>query len=139
MGISMTAEADEGAPMMEMNTTPLIDVMLVLLIMFIITIPIQTHAVKIDLPTDDAFAPDPVKNDVVIQASGNVLWNGQPIDLPGLARVLQGTKRMAVTPELHLEPEALAPYSRVDQVLSVAKRVGIENMGFVGNERYRSF
>ena len=72
----------EGEPMMDINTTPLIDVMLVLLIMFIITIPIQTHAVKLDLPVNQPNQPpppiDPVKNKVVVTAPGEILWNGSP-------------------------------------------------------------
>ena len=82
--MAMSGGSDDGEPMMEMNTTPLIDVMLVLLIMFIITIPIQTHAVKIDLPNDSANNPpdmiDPVKNKVAIDVAGTITWNGLPID-----------------------------------------------------------
>ena len=136
--MSMSGGTEDGEPMMEMNTTPLIDVMLVLLIMFIITIPIQTHAVKIDMPTG-GLTVDATKNKIVIDAGGAVLWNGQAVDLPVLAATLERTQELAVAPELHLQPDALAPYERVDEVLAVTKRVGVERMGFVGNEQYREF
>ena len=137
--MAMAAASAEGEPMMDINTTPLIDVMLVLLIMFIITIPIQTHAVKLDLPVDTGAPPpvvDPVKNKVVVSASNQVLWNGQPIDMVRLRQYLDITQTMNPVPELHLEPEAQARYSLVDQVLAVTKRARVEKMGFVGNEKY---
>ena len=139
MSMSLAADAPDAAPMMEMNTTPLIDVMLVLLIMFIITIPIQTHAVKIDVPTGIEVSIDDTKNKIVIDAAGGVFWNGEAIDLRSLAATLERTQQLAVVPELHLQPDALAPYARVDEVLAVTKRVGVEQMGFVGNERYSVF
>ena len=83
MAMQTTSDNTSGEPMMDINMTPLIDVMLVLLIMFIITIPIQTHAVKLDLPVDQPNTPpppiDPVKNKVVITAGGEILWNGTPV------------------------------------------------------------
>lgn len=138
--MAMAASTTEGEPMMDINTTPLIDVMLVLLIMFIITIPIQTHAVKLDLPVDtgDHTPPpiDPVKNKVVISAANEVLWNGSPIDLVRLRQYLDITQTMNPIPELHLQPEAQARYDLVDRVLAVTKRAQVEKMGFVGNEAY---
>src|ERR1043166_5082250 len=99
----------EGEPMMDINTTPLIDVMLVLLIMFIITIPIQTHAVKLDLPVNDNNTNpppvDPVKNKVVVTPTGEILWNGSPIDLVRLRQYLDITQTMNPIPELHLQPD----------------------------------
>lgn len=141
MSISVTAGIDPDAPMIDINTTPLIDVMLVLLIMFIITIPLQTHAVKVDLPQGIIDRPivDPIRNKVVIDTADRILWNGTSIDLPTLARTLEATKTVAPQPELHLQPEALARYERVDEVLAVSKRVGITNLGFVGNEQYAAF
>ena len=83
--MAMSGGKDDGSPMMEMNTTPLIDVMLVLLIMFIITIPVQTHAVKLDLPVNQQNQPpppiNPVKNILSINAQDQVLWNGQPVSM----------------------------------------------------------
>ncbi|HZF42198.1 MAG TPA: biopolymer transporter ExbD [Sphingomonadaceae bacterium] len=141
--MQMSSENAEGEPMMEMNTTPLIDVMLVLLIMFIITIPIQTHAVKLDLPQPNPNQPevvvDPVKNKIVIDPAGSVFWNGAVVDLPTLTQYLDLTQQMNPTPELHLQPDPNARYERVDEVLAVTKRVGVDKMGFVGNEQYRKF
>lgn len=100
----------------------------------------QTHGVKIDLPAKIAvLEPDPVKNKIVIEADGAVLWNGQRADLTSLARTLEQTKAFASAPELHLQPEPLAPYARVDEVLAVIKRAQVEKMGFVGNEQYKTF
>ena len=141
--MAMSGGKDDGAPMMEMNTTPLIDVMLVLLIMFIITIPIQTHAVKIDLPVNDpnAVAPpiEPDKNKISIDASGVIYWNGSPIDLVTLRQYLDRTRVMNPEPELHVQPDPQARYEVVDRVLAVIKRSEVTKMGFVGNEQYRQF
>jgi len=138
--MAMAASAAEGEPMMDINTTPLIDVMLVLLIMFIITIPIQTHAVKLDLPQDQGKPPpdlpDPVKNKVVVTPDGKILWNGSPIDKIQLRQYLDITQTMNPIPELHLEPDPQARYVLVDEVLAVTKRAQVEKMGFVGNEKY---
>ena len=132
--------ASETEPMMDINTTPLIDVMLVLLIMFIITIPLQTHAVKLDLPVNsDTNTPppvDPVKNKIVITPQGQVLWNGEAVDLVRLRQNLDYTQTMTPIPELHLQPDQNARYELVDEVLAVTKRANVEKMGFVGNEAY---
>ena len=140
--MAMSAGTDDGEPMMEMNTTPLIDVMLVLLIMFIITIPIQTHAVKIDLPqssppTNDII--DPVKNKVSIDPAGTIMWNGSPIDLLTLRQYLNESLKLPVEPELQFQPDAQTRYVVVDQVLAEIKRAGVTKMGFVGNEQYGAF
>ncbi|HAF42107.1 MAG TPA: biopolymer transporter ExbD [Sphingobium sp.] len=140
--MAMSAGSEDGEPMVEMNTTPLIDVMLVLLIMFIITIPIQTHAVKIDLPqnappTDSVI--DPVKNKVAIDAGGVITWNGSPIDLLTLRQYLQQSLRLPVEPELQFQPAAATRYVVVDEVLAEIKRAGVTKLGFVGNEQYGSF
>ncbi|MFL6858737.1 MAG: ExbD/TolR family protein [Allosphingosinicella sp.] len=141
--MAMAMAAAEGEPMMDINTTPLIDVMLVLLIMFIITIPIQTHAVKLDLPQDQQNQQpppiDPVKNKVVITPAGQVLWNGTPVDLITLRQYLDLTQQMNPIPELHLQPDPYARYVLVDEVLAVTKRAHVEKMGFVGNEAYARF
>jgi biopolymer transport protein ExbD len=139
----MAVGTAEGEPMMDINTTPLIDVMLVLLIMFIITIPIQTHAVKLDLPVDQPNQPpppvEPVKNKIVITQAGVVTWNGVPVDLVTLRQYLDITTTMDPVPELHLQPEPNARYELVDQVLAVTKRANVTAMGFVGNEAYASW
>jgi biopolymer transport protein ExbD len=141
--MAMSSGSASGEPMMDINTTPLIDVMLVLLIMFIITIPIQTHAVKLDLPQDQQNQPpppiDPVKNKVTIDPAGTIFWNGTPINQVVLRQYLDLTQQMNPIPELHLEPDPQARYVVVDEVLAVTKRAHVEKMGFIGNERYAAF
>ena len=131
-------ERDDNEPMMDMNTTPLIDVMLVLLIMFIITIPVQTHAVKIDLPVpnENPSNVDPQKNKVMIDPAGTITWNGTPVDLAQLANYLEQTKALPVEPELQVQPDPYARYYIVDNVMAVVKRSGVGKLGFVGNEQY---
>ena len=140
MSMQTTSDNSDGEPMMDMNVTPLIDVMLVLLIMIIITIPIQTHAVKLDLPVNQQNQPpppiDPVKNKVVVTAQNQILWNGSPVTQPQLRQYLDVTQQMNPIPELHLQPDATARYDLVDQVLAVTKQAHVQKMGFVGNEYY---
>ena len=137
--MAMAAATEEGEPMMDINTTPLIDVMLVLLIMFIITIPIQTHAVKLDLPQNtNAPKPpvDPVKNKIVVTQQNQILWNGAAVNQTTLRQYLDISQTMTPIPELHMQPEANARYELVDEVLAVTKAAKVDNMGFVGNEAY---
>ena len=139
MSMQTTSDNDSGEPMMDINTTPLIDVMLVLLIMLIITIPPQTHAVKLDLPVNSQNNPPPintVKNVLSINAQDQVLWNGTPVTLQQLRTYLDATQQMNPVPELHLQPDATARYEVVDEVLAVTKKAHIQKMGFVGNEYY---
>ena len=137
MAMSMGSGGDDK-PMGEMNTTPLIDVMLVLLVMFIITIPIQTHAVKVDLPTPNNNPSDvkPDKNKLTIDVNNVLAWNGTPIDQAGLAQRLEETKAFAVPPELQFQPDPLARYVVVDETLATIKRAEVGKLGFVGNEQY---
>jgi biopolymer transport protein ExbD len=139
MSASVT-NPESSEPMMDINTTPLIDVMLVLLIMFIITIPVQSHAVKLDLPVNQPNQTpppvDPVKNKIVIMPDGVVTWNSAPVDLVTLRQYLDLTTTMTPTPELHLQPHPEARYELVDEVLAITKRAQITAMGFVGNEAY---
>ena len=142
MAMQTTGSNESGEPMMEINTTPLIDVLLVLIIMLIITIPPQTHAVKLDLPQDTTSTPppvDPIKNKLVITAPGQVLWNGSPVNLVQLRSYLDVTQQMNPVPELHLQPEPNARYELVDEVLAVTKKARVSKMGFVGNEQYATF
>jgi len=134
-----TGDNAEGEPMIDMNVTPLIDVMLVLLIMFIITIPVQTHAVKLDLPQNTNTPPPPIepqKNIVVVTHTGEILWNGTAVSAQQLRQYLDVTQQMNPVPELHLQPEASARYELVDQVLAITKQAHVQKMGFVGNEYY---
>jgi len=143
MAVQTTTDNTQGEPMMDMNVVPLIDILLVLLIMFIITIPVQTHAVKLDLPqdqpTDQPPPIDPVKNKVVVTASNQILWNGTPLTPQQLRLYLEATQQMDPVPELHLQPEPNARYELVDEVLAITKRARVEKMGFVGNEAYATF
>lgn len=142
--MAMSGGKDDGSPMMEMNTTPLIDVMLVLLIMFIITIPVATHSVDIDLPQPSAEPPplnqvDPVQNKIVLTQLGEILWNGTAINDGELVRNLQETLAFSIEPELQFEPEPLASYDLSAKVLNIIKGSGVTKFGFVGNEKYRQF
>ncbi|GAB4478857.1 ExbD/TolR family protein [Erythrobacter tepidarius] len=133
----------DGEPMMDMNMTPLIDVLLVLLIMFIITIPVATHSVDIDLPQGNPppqdIVVDPVKNKLILTQTDQILWNGTPVDSGQLVTLLSETTRMAVEPELQFEPEPLASYDISAKVLQIIKSSGVTKFGFVGNEKYRQF
>lgn len=133
----------DGEPFIDMNMTPLIDVLLVLLIMFIITIPVATHSVDIDLPQGEPPPTDiviePVKNKLVLSQDNQILWNGETISQGQLVSLLSETTQMAVEPELQFEPEALASYDLTAKVLQIIKASGVTKFGFVGNEKYRVF
>ncbi|WP_230079978.1 ExbD/TolR family protein [Alteripontixanthobacter maritimus] len=129
--------------MSELNTTPLIDVMLVLLIMFIVTIPVATHETAVDLPQCgarcDDVAFDDIKNKLVITQQDELLWNGEAISETQLLRVLHATRNAAIEPELQYEPDAQASYSTAASTLNLIRQSGVTKFGFVGNDRYRQF
>ena len=133
----------DGEPMLDMNMTPLIDVLLVLLIMFIITIPVAVNSVDIDLPQGNPpptdIEIDPVKNKLVLTSTDQILWNGDPVNAGQLREILAETTTFAVEPELQFEPEAQASYDLSAKVLQVIKASGVTKFGFVGNEKYRVF
>jgi biopolymer transport protein ExbD len=142
--MAMSAGKDDGAPMMEMNTTPLIDVMLVLLIMFIITIPVATHSIDIDLPvaappTNTPPPVDPIKNKVVVTPDDKILWNGTQIDGPILLNNLKESLNYPVEPELQFQPDGGASYELSAQVLNIIKGSQVTKFGFVGNEQFSEF
>ncbi|QZD87140.1 ExbD/TolR family protein [Qipengyuania psychrotolerans] len=141
--MAMSGGSDDGAPMMEMNMTPLIDVLLVLLIMFIITIPVATHSVDIDLPQPNPNPPpvtvEPDKNKLVITQMDELLWNGEVIQEGDLVNLLAQSLTINPEPELQFEPEALSSYEASARVLQIIKGSGVTKFGFVGNERYRAF
>ncbi len=141
MSMQTTSDNSKGEPMIDINVTPLIDVMLVLLIMLIITIPPQTHAVKLDLPVNNHTPPppiEPLKNTVGVTAANQITWNGTSISEEQLRQYLEVTQQMNPVPELHLQPDATAKYNLVDEVLAVTKRAHVQKMGFVGNEYYQN-
>lgn len=131
--------SSEPEVMMDINTTPLIDVMLVLLIMLIITIPAQLHSVNLDMPVGAAPAKkvDPVVVKIDVDANGVVNWNGEP--LPSRAELdarLTQAHAMQPQPELHIRSHAKAKYAVVAGVLASAQRIGLTKLGIVGSEQF---
>ena len=123
----------EPAP--AINTTPLIDLMLVLLVMFIVSIPIATHKVPIDVPSGPPGPPSPVHR-LGLDAAGNLSWDGSPIAEAALAPRLARMAADPAEPVLHIAVDAETRYERVDETLAAVARAGITRMGFVGNERF---
>ncbi len=140
--MAMSVGQGEGEVMIEMNTTPLIDVMLVLIVMLIITLPIQTHAVKLDMPSDKPKPPEvpPEVVDLVVDFDGTISWNNAVIDLPTMDRYLRdiGKQELELQSEIHLKPHRIAKYDYVARVLAVAQRDGVKKIGIVGNEQFFS-
>jgi biopolymer transport protein ExbD len=127
----------EGEPMSEINTTPLIDVMLVLLIMLIVTLPPQRHAVKLDTPfpppepvEPPPDQPDPIR--IFIDFDGSIFWNGVVVDDPTLQSNLMVETRRPLQPEIHIEPHRLAKYGVVAHVMASAQREGLTKLGVIG-------
>jgi len=128
----------DDEPMMDINMTPLIDVMLVLLIMFIITIPVMTHAVKLDMPrsTNAPSNVQPIVINLEIDFDGTVLWNGTPVEVEALEGYFRREAANEPQPELHIRPSKRAKYDVVARVLASAQRNGMRKIGFVGNEQF---
>lgn len=143
MARSAVAARQFEPPFSEMNTTPLIDVMLVLLVMFILAVPAAVNEVPIDLP---APATDPVqlkvqhdKNTVAIRANSTITWNETSVSQSELAALLNRTRRMVPEPELRFQPDPQAPYNTAAWVLNQVKASGVSAFGFVGNDSYAAF
>lgn len=139
MNLSQGGGSDEPEVMMEINTTPLIDVMLVLLIMLIITIPVQLHSVNLDMPvaTPPMKKLDPVIIKVEIDANNVILWNGKPIaGRFELNSKLQEAANVQPQPELHLRAHAKAKYDTVVAVMANAQRLGLNKLGILGAEQF---
>jgi len=139
MAMQVGGGGDEDAPMMDINTTPLIDVMLVLIIMLIITIPIQTHAVKMNMPVGPSSpplkAPEIVRIDV--DFDGTIGWNGTIVaDRAELENKLAMVAALPDQPEVHLRPNKLVSYKVVAMVMASAQRLGVTKIGLVGNEQF---
>ncbi len=140
MGMNVGSSSDEDEVMVDINTTPLIDVMLVLLIMFIITIPIQTHAVKMNMPVPNNAAPPPKPPEIIridLDFDGTIGWNGEIV--PNRAELEQRLRQIAAMPdqpEVHLRPNKLVTYKYVAMVMASAQRLGVTKIGIVGNEQF---
>jgi len=136
--MSMSIGGGEDEPMMEMNMTPLIDVLLVLLVMFIVTIPVMTHAVKLDMPrpTNAPKLAEPVVIQLEIDFDGTVLWNGSAVTVDSLDGYFRREAANDPQPELHIRPNKRASYDVVARVLAAAQRNGLLKIGFVGNEQF---
>jgi len=139
MSMNVVSGSDDAEPMIEMNMTPLIDVMLVLLIMFIITIPIQTHAVKMNMPIGPA-APPLVPPEIVridVDFDGTIGWNGVIVaDRNELEAKLATVAAAADQAEVHLRPNKLVTYDVVAMILASAQRLGVTKIGIIGNEQF---
>ncbi|HZE12109.1 MAG TPA: biopolymer transporter ExbD [Burkholderiales bacterium] len=125
--------------MVDINTTPLIDVMLVLLIMLIITIPIQTHAVKLNMPVGTPPPPlvPPEVVTIEVDFDGTVIWNGRVVpDRQELEARLRAAAEMREQPEVHLRPNKLVKYESVAMVMASAQRLGLKKIGLIGNEQF---
>lgn len=139
MGMSIGGDEDE--PMMDINTTPLIDVMLVLLIMFIVTIPVMTHAVKLDMPRPNPNAVEPPLPPEIIELEidfdGTILWNGTVVSsLDLLERYFAVESAKDPQPELHIRANRRAKYDTIAKALALAQRRGMYKIGFVGMEQF---
>ncbi|MES2026047.1 MAG: biopolymer transporter ExbD [Pseudomonadota bacterium] len=131
MAMGSLSDDDDFNP--EINTTPLVDVMLVLLIIFIMTIPVMNHAVKLDLP-HAANQPNDVKPETInvsIDAAGQVYWNNVELDQPELLSRIADAAKVTPQPELHLRADRITPYEKVAQVMAAAQSGGLTKMGFV--------
>jgi len=138
MGMNVGNSSSDDV-MVEMNTTPLIDVMLVLIVMLIITLPVQTHAVKMDLPVTSSPPPDvkPIIVSIDIDFDGVIRWDGNVVrDGEMLRSYMTHAAGTEPKPEIHLKPHKLAKYNVVAQVLATAQRLGLNNIGIIGNEKF---
>ena len=138
MSMNVGSASGDNEPMVEMNMTPLIDVLLVLLVTLIVTLPIQTHAVKLDMPQPHQKPPliQPVVVNLIVDFDGSILWNGQPIDRPTLDAYFNNAAQQDPQPEIHLNPNKLAKYDIVAKVLADAQHSGVKKIGFTGLDQY---
>ena len=139
MAMTVGEGGADAEPMMDINMTPLIDVLLVLLVMFIITIPVMTHAVKLDMPrptNQPTQQVDPVVIQLEIDFDGTVLWNGTPVTIDSLDTYFRREAANDPQPELHIRPNKRASYDVVARVLAAAQRNQLLKIGFVGTEQF---
>ena len=139
MSMTVGSSSKEADVMVDINTTPLIDVMLVLLIMLIITIPIQTHAVKLNMPVAKPPPPTTPPQVVTIDVDfdGTLIWNGETLSgRPELETRMRGAAAMQEQPEIHLRPNKLVRYRNVAMVMASAQRLGLTKIGIIGHEQF---
>ena len=137
MAMSISANDDSG-PIADMNTTPLVDVMLVLLILFIITLPVMTNSTNLHIGQGPIIPTSRETISLAIDFDGTILWNGTVVeDLAQLERYFVVEAGKARQPELHVQPDRRAKYDTVAQVLAIAQRSGMQRIGFAGQERFR--
>ena len=136
--MAMSANAVDGEVLVDINTTPLIDVMLVLLTLLILTLPIQTHAVKLDMPRPNTPPPttEPVVIDLGVDFDGTITWNGERVDRAALDTKLLDAAGQKPAPEIQLNPNRLAKYDTVAMVLADAQHLGVTHIGFTGIDQY---
>ncbi len=137
--MSTIAIRHPAEPLSELNTTPLIDVLLVLLILFVITIPPAVHSLPVDLPIGEGEEINPLRNRIAVTADSRVLWNGSEVSQPRLAGLLSATRNLPREPELQFAPDGGAPYNLAAETLRTIKFSGVTAFGFVGNERFAEF
>ena len=137
----MATASVQSAPLGDINTTPLIDVMLVLLVMMVLSVPAATNSLDVELPNCGTscgdIPPDATRNRIVVTAGDAILWNGHEVTAQTLNGLLAETRRFAVEPELQFEPDPAASYNATAHVIHVIKASGVTKFGFVGNERFR--
>lgn len=137
MAMQLGGSGNEGDPIVDINTTPLIDVMLVLLIMLIITIPPQRHAVTLDTPLPPPPNQPPPEDPlepirVIVDFDGTVYWNGAIVNRTEMEQLMAVEARRSTQPEIHIEPHKLAKYGKVMEVMASAQRIGLEKLGVLG-------
>lgn len=134
--MAISANRKNGDAIADINTTPLIDVMLVLLTLLIITLPMQTHAIKLDLPRDAPLTPPPPVVTLEIDFQDTILWNGKVVDRTTLDAYLADAARQNPQPDIRIKPDRLTHYDAVAKVLADAQRLGATHIGIVGDEQY---
>ena len=136
--MAMSTSTANGDVMVEMNTTPLIDVMLVLLTLLIITLPIQTHAVKLDMPAPNVTPPTVIPETVElgVDFDGTITWNNSPVDRATMDAYFEDAAKKNPQPEIHVSPNRLAKYDAVARVLADAQRLGATHIGFSGIDQF---
>jgi biopolymer transport protein ExbD len=135
--MAMSTQTATGQVMVEINTTPLIDVMLVLLVLLIVTLPIQTHAVKLGMPSGPPSSLTPTIVELDVDFDGAISWNGTRISRATMDAYLADAASKSPQPEIHVNPNRLANYDVVAKVLADAQRLGATQIGFTGIDRYR--